>query len=61
MSSPFKVKPRHWWNYLNPFDYKRRRIVEKVLEYEWEHGGKEEVEQKFKNLILFGNSKGEQI
>lgn len=59
MSDPFDVKPKHWWGYLNPFEYKRRRIIKAILKYQWEHGGKDVIERKLKNMMLYGNSEGD--
>ncbi len=57
--NPFQVKAKHWWDYLNPLWFRRKRIVEKVLKYQWEHGGRQEFERQLKNNLLYGNPYGD--
>jgi hypothetical protein len=33
--TPFILTPKHWWTYLNPFWWRRKRIVEAVLAHEF--------------------------
>lgn len=53
--SPFTVKPKHWWTYLNPRWYARKRILEEVFKYQWEQGGLEkEFVERVKRHYLYG-------
>ena len=45
---PFKITPLHWWGWLNPFFWRRKYILEKVLVYQW---GKDNLDQKIKETI----------
>lgn len=56
VGKPFSLKPSHWWSYLNPFWWKRKRVCEKVLGYQWENGGKEDFEKRVRNTLLYGTS-----
>jgi hypothetical protein len=54
---PFKIKASYsFWKH--PIRYvkemKYRRILQLFMEYEWEHGMKEEVEKETKDLLLYG-------
>lgn len=35
---PFTIKPKHWWSYLNPFWWKRKKIIEAVIKYQGDNG-----------------------
>lgn len=50
----FTVKPRHWWQYLSPWFWKRKKIAEALLKYELENGLEKMVEEKYRRNILFG-------
>jgi hypothetical protein len=47
----FEVRPKHWWN---PKERKAARLAAKVCDYEWEHGGREEVARRFSRALFFG-------
>jgi hypothetical protein len=55
-TKPFSIKPKHWWTYLNPFWWKKKRIIERLLEYQWKNGGEAEAEKRIKNALLYGTS-----
>ena len=50
----FTVKPKHWWQWLSPWFWKRKRITEKYLEHLWEIGLKEKTEKAIKDSMLYG-------
>jgi len=52
----FKIRPEHWWQWINPFWWRNARRVHKIMEYQWDHGGKEEFEKKYRNAVLYGTS-----
>lgn len=45
---PFSIKPQHWYDYLNPLWYRKRRVVLVVMEHVWKTEG---LEQKMNNAI----------
>jgi hypothetical protein len=52
---PFIVKPKHWWDYLNPRWYAKKRVMESFLKYQWEQGGLgEKVADRIKRHFLYG-------
>ena len=51
----FTVHPKHWWTWLNPFWYRRKKIMEAVIQYEWEHGGEKQVQEKIRRHFLYGD------
>jgi hypothetical protein len=32
----WRIKLAHFWHYLNPFWWRRKRIIEAILKYQWE-------------------------
>lgn len=48
VSSPFTIKPKHWWSYLNPWWWRRKRMIEAFMNYQWD---KMELEKKFASAI----------
>lgn len=36
MTFPFAVKPAHWWDYINPRWWRRKKRIEIFLAYVWE-------------------------
>lgn len=58
MSFPFTLKPTRWWDYLNPFWWQKKRIVEKVMNYTWDaHGLEEKINEALKDAIRYGKGK----
>lgn len=53
---PFVVRPRHWWNYLNPGWWKTKRTIEALIAYQWDHGVRQEVEETIKRHVLYGEA-----
>ncbi len=53
---PFIVTPKYWWFYLYPSFWKQKKILEEFFKYQWEHGGREEIEKRIKNSLLYGTS-----
>lgn len=51
--NPFVLKPKHWWDYINPFFWRRKRIVEAILKYEWEKANPA-VYKAVKDALLYG-------
>lgn len=52
----FKIYPRHWYDWINPFFWRRAKIVKAMLNSHWDHGGKEEFEKKYRNAVLYGET-----
>lgn len=50
------IKPKHWWEYLNPFWWRRKQTIEAVLNYQFEKR-KSEVEKAFTDSVLYGTGK----
>lgn len=56
---PFHIKPKHWWQYLNPFWWRTKRWVEAIMAYQWSNEGMHKrVEEAVKNTMLYGDSLG---
>lgn len=56
MSEPFDVKPKHWWTWLNPRWYVKRRILRALLKHQWEESGLEKkMLDKIKQHYLYGD------
>ncbi len=53
MSKYFTVTPKHWWSYLNPFWWRTKRIVEAVVNHEYEKH-KPEIEKAIQDAYLYG-------
>lgn len=52
---PFTIHPKHWWQYLNPFWWKRKRMIEAFIDYHWaQMGVKEKVEEAVRDAYLYG-------
>ena len=56
MNDLFDIKPKHWYTYLNPFWWRRRKLIKAVLNYQWEKYGKEQFEIAYRNTMLYGSS-----
>lgn len=55
---PFIVKPKRWWQWLQPSFRRHKRIMEALAEYEWTKGGmKEKCEKAMRDAILYGEGK----
>lgn len=53
MKYPFDIRPKHWYEWINPFWWKRRKIALTLLNHEWEKY-REELEAAFLEAILNG-------
>lgn len=55
MKFPFHVKPSHWWYYLNPFWWRRKRKIEAFLAYEWDNGLEAKTYDVITKAMLYGS------
>lgn len=46
-----------WWKQFIPTFRKRRKIMQAILDYEWENGGEEELQRQLTELTIFGKVK----
>jgi hypothetical protein len=55
MSCPFKIAPKHWYHWLNPFWWRRKRLLQAVVDYEWESNNMEEkITKALTDAVLYG-------
>jgi hypothetical protein len=53
--SDWNITPKHWYQWINPFWWRRRKLILAILDYQWEHEGmKDKVEKAVKDAILYG-------
>lgn len=58
MSFPFDIKPMHWWDRINPFWYRKRRVIRAVIEYQWSKEGMDKkLQEAVKNAVLYGEGR----
>lgn len=50
----FDVKPLHWYEWINPFWWRRRRTIQAVLDYQWEKYGKDKFEKAYRDAMIYG-------
>lgn len=51
--SPFRIRPTHWYQWINPWWWKNARIAQLVIDHWWENGGKEKLQNEMTAIILF--------
>ena len=50
IKTSFWKHPFKWWK-----DRKMARLMEKLISYRWENGGKEEFEERIKHNLYYGH------
>ena len=56
--SDFKIKPKHWYQWINPFWWRQRKLMQAVLDYQWEQKRmKEKVQKAVTDSVLYGEGK----
>ncbi len=54
----FLIKPTHWWDRLNPFWWRRKRITEAVLDHMWRSENMEEkMQDAIRDAVLYGEGR----
>jgi len=55
MEMPFEVKPKHWWDYLNPFWWRKKRAVEALARCMWaKHDLSRKLDKALHDALLYG-------
>jgi len=52
----FTIDAKHWWNYLNPFWWRRRKHIEALIEWQWKREGmSKKIEKAIRRAYLYGH------
>lgn len=58
MNNPFKIKPLHWWEYVNPFFWIRKRRVEAFMAYQWKAENMDaKLNQALRDAAMYGEGR----
>lgn len=51
----WNIRPKHWYQWINPFWWRTRKRVIAILNYEWERNGMNtKVEKAMVDAIIYG-------
>lgn len=52
----YKIRPKHWYQWLNPFWWSRKSILEETLNWTMNSPAvKAEFEERQKNYLIYGS------
>lgn len=52
MKSHFDIRPKHWYEWINPRWWKRRKITLALLNHEWEKRHMDEVAIRYEEMLI---------
>jgi len=51
----FTIRPTRWWDWINPFFWRRARRVEAFMEWQWKQiDGDKRMDEAIRNAYLYG-------
>lgn len=55
MNSPFIIRPKRWYDWINPYWWRRAKLTKRIADYMWEKEGMEEkISEAIRDCYTYG-------